>query len=126
MRSKSFIKYSMCFVGLNIGTFSATANLTVAGNILAREVQVTPNSGADYVFEDDYELMSLNDLNSFIKANKHLPDVAPAAQMEEEGIDLSEMNALLLRKIEELTLHLIEQNEKMQMLETEINNLKSK
>jgi len=113
-------------VGVGIGITNPTEKLDIAGVIRAHRVKVCLNQGCDFVFEDDYKLMSLNELSSFIKTNKHLPDVAPAAVMEAVGIELSEMNALLLRKIEELTLHLIEQNEKLQMLESEINKLKNK
>ena len=72
---------------------------------------------------ENYKLMKLNDLSHFVKTNKHLPDVAPAAEMESEGINLSEMNALLLRKVEELTLYIIGQDEKMQFLEEKVNKL---
>ena len=121
MRSKSFIKYSMCFVGLNIGTLSATANLAVAGNILAREVQVTPNSGADFVFEPDFRLRPLAEVEQFITANKHLPDIAAAESMVQNGIDMGEFQIQLLQKIEELTLYIIEQDKRIEELEKQIN-----
>jgi hypothetical protein len=70
--------------------------------------------------------MSLKDLNHFVKANKHLPDVAPAAEMEAEGINLSEMNALLLRKIEELTLYVIGQQEQIQELQKSLSEMENK
>jgi hypothetical protein len=111
---------------LGIGTTNPTTKLDVVGVIRAHEVKVCVNQGCDYVFEDDYKLMSLNELNKFVKANKHLPEVAPAVTMESEGVDLSEMNLLLLKKIEELTLYMIEQNGKMQVLEAEIGELKAK
>jgi len=63
--------------------------------------------------------MNLNDLHSFIKTNKHLPDVAPAAEMEAEGINLSEMNALLLRKVEELTLYILQMEQRVSELESQ-------
>jgi len=68
--------------------------------------------GPDYVFEEDYDLPTLAEIEAFITANKHLPEVPSAAEMEEEGIVLGDMNMLLLKKIEELTLHTIKQ-EKM-------------
>ena len=111
---------------VGIGLTNPSAKLDVAGVIRAHEVKVCVNQGCDYVFADDYKLMSLNDLSSFVKTNKHLPEVAPAAIMEAEGISLSEMNTLLLKKVEELTLYVIGQNEKMQILEAEINELKNK
>jgi len=102
---------------VNIGTSSSNINLDVKGIIRTEEIKVCLSQGCDYVFEDDYNLMNLNDLNSFIKANKHLPDVAPAAEMEAEGINVSEMNALLLKKVEELTLYILD-------LQNQINELK--
>ncbi|MDR0207148.1 MAG: hypothetical protein LBI45_07845 [Bacteroidales bacterium] len=93
---------------IGVGVSNPTAKIDVAGLIRAHDVKVCLNQGCDYVFEDGYNLMNLNDLKAFIKTNKHLPDVAPAAEMEAEGINLSEMNALLLRKVEELTLYIIQ------------------
>jgi len=93
---------------VGVGVSNPTAKLDIAGLVRAHDVKVCLNQGCDYVFEEDYPLMNLNELNTFIKTNKHLPDVVPAAVMEAEGINLSEMNALLLRKVEELTLYIIQ------------------
>lgn len=68
---------------------------------------------ADYVFDDDYLLMSLSELEEYIKEHKHLPGVPSAATVAEEGIDLAEMNKILLEKIEELTLRVIELEKKI-------------
>ena len=102
---------------VGIGYTNPGVKLDVAGVVRAHEVKVCLNQGCDYVFDDDYGLMNLNDLSDFIKTNKHLPDVAPATQMEEEGINLSEMNALLLKKVEELTLYILQQEERIKALE---------
>jgi len=93
---------------VGIGTTNPTAKLDVIGVIRATEVKVCLQQGCDFVFEEDYPLMSLKDLSTFITENKHLPEIAPAAVMESEGINLSEMNAKLLQKIEELTLYVID------------------
>jgi hypothetical protein len=61
--------------------------------------------------------MNINDLRDFVAANKHLPEVAPAAQMEDEGINVSEMSALLLKKVEELTLYIIDLEKRLFELE---------
>ena len=93
---------------VGIGVIKPGVKLDVAGVVRAQEVRVCVTNGCDYVFADDYKLMNLNDLSRFVKTNKHLPEVAPAAEMEAEGINLSEMSALLLKKVEELTLYVIE------------------
>ncbi len=93
---------------LGIGTTNPTSKLTVAGDINSREVRVTVNAGADFVFEKDYNLPSLDSVSTFIKENKHLPEITSAEQMKIDGINLSEMNIKLLQKIEEITLYLIE------------------
>lgn len=104
---------------VGIGTTNPTSKLTVAGNISSREVKVTVDAGADFVFENEYELPSLESVAKYIKENKHLPEIASAKEMQKEGINLSEMNIKLLQKIEELTLYSIEQNDKIKELQIE-------
>ncbi|MDR2653561.1 MAG: hypothetical protein LBC68_14870 [Prevotellaceae bacterium] len=104
---------------VGIGTMHPTVKLDVTGTIRATEVKVCLNQGCDFVFEKNYKLMPLNDLSNFIFENRHLPEIAPAAEMESEGINLSEMNAKLLQKVEELTLYVID-------LQQQINELKNK
>ncbi|MDH6252886.1 hypothetical protein M2347_002613 [Chryseobacterium sp. H1D6B] len=82
------------------------------------------NGWADYVFEKDYKLMSLNDLEKFINKNGHLPEVPTTKEAIENGIELKEMNILLLKKVEELTLHLIDQNTELKSQKEEIELLK--
>ena len=74
------------------------------------------STGADYVFEQNYKLRGLGEVESFIKENNHLPGIPSAKEMQTNGIALSELNTKLLEKIEELTLHVIElskDNEKL-------------
>ena len=94
---------------VGVGTMNPTSKFTVAGNINSREVKVTVDAGADFVFENNYNLPSLDAVAKYIKENKHLPEIASADKMKKEGINLSEMNIKLLQKIEELTLYTIEQ-----------------
>ncbi len=110
---------------VGIGTTNPTAKLTVAGDIHAREVRVTTNAGADFVFEKDYTLRPLSELDAFVQENKHLPEIAPAAQMVEEGVNAGEFQIQLLQKIEELTLYVIEQEKRVKALETENENTKN-
>lgn len=111
---------------VGIGTTNPTSKLTVAGNINAREVKVTVDAGADFVFEKDYKLSSLDSLDKFIKENKHLPEISSAQEMKKDGINLSEMNIKLLQKIEELTLYVIAMKKENEKQNEEIKNLKSK
>jgi len=77
----------------------------------------TTNDWSDFVFDENYKLQSLEDVADFIKCNKHLPDVPSAQEMVENGLDVTQMNALLLRKIEELTLHVISLEQKIKIYE---------
>ena len=103
---------------VGIGTRFPCVKLDVIGTIRAEEVKVCLNQGCDFVFDKDYNLMPLNKLSEFISENKHLPEIAPAAIMESEGINISEMNAKLLQKVEELTLYIIELNKRIEIFET--------
>ncbi len=100
---------------VGIGTTSTDAKLSVKGQIHAQEVKVDLNGSVapDYVFNKDYQLTSLDSIKNYIDQNKHLPEVPSAAAMEKNGVQLGEMNMLLLKKIEELTLYVIEQNRKI-------------
>ncbi len=102
----------------NVGvrTSSPMYPLDVNGIVRATEIKVQAQT-ADFVFEEDYDLKSLEEVGQFIKQNKHLPDIPSAKQMEEEGIGLAEMNKLLLQKVEELTLYIIKQDQRIQELE---------
>jgi hypothetical protein len=105
---------------VGIGTVNPDQLLTVNGKVHAREVVVDLSvPGPDYVFEPDYKLLSLSEIEHYIKENKHLPEVPSAKEMEENGLNLNEMNLLLLKKIEEMTLHMIE-------MQKEIDTLKRK
>lgn len=107
---------------VGIGTTTPDAKLTVKGDIHTREVKVDLSGAVapDYVFEKDYYLLSLTELETYINQKKHLPEVPSAKEMEANGLNLKEMNLLLLKKVEELTLHLIEQNNKLNK-QTEID-----
>ena len=111
---------------VGIGTANPTSKLTVAGNINAREVKVTVDAGADFVFENNYNLPSLESVDQFIKENKHLPEIASAEEMKKDGINLSEMNIKLLQKIEEMTLYMIEMQKEITKQKEEIKLLKAK
>jgi hypothetical protein len=92
------------------------------GLLLVREIKLN-QTWADYVFEKQYPLMSLSELEKFVIKNKHLPNVPTAKEIEENGIGLSETNRIFIEKIEELTLYLIEQNKDVTLLKAKINSL---
>jgi hypothetical protein len=95
---------------VGIGTSVPADKLSVNGNIRSREVKVEITNWPDYVFEEDYKITSLENLEKYVKANKHLPEVPTAKEVSENGLELGEMNKTLMKKVEELTLYLIEQN----------------
>jgi len=109
---------------VGIGTTNPDQLLTVNGTIHSKEVKVDLAVAApDYVFEKDYKLPSLSEIKIYINHNKHLPEVPSAKDMEANGIQLGEMNMLLLKKIEELTLHVIQQNERIEKQDLLFKNL---
>ena len=99
--------------------------LDANGSVRANEVVVN-TMGADFVFEENYKLPSLLDVESFIKQHKHLPDIAPAAEMEKNGLSLGEMDIKLLQKMKEMTLYMIELKKDMEGMKTENEDLKRK
>jgi hypothetical protein len=104
---------------VGIGTLiTGTNKLAVEGTIAARRVRVTQATAwPDFVFDSSYQLPSLQEIKNYVTVNKHLPDVPSAKEVEKNGQDLGEMNRVLLQKVEELTLHLIELEEKLDKLE---------
>jgi hypothetical protein len=112
---------------VGIGTPNPDRTLTVNGTIHTKEVLVDLSvPGPDYVFEKDYDLLSLEEVEAYINQNKHLPEVPSAKEMEANGIKLMEMNLLLLKKVEELTLHLIDQNQEIKKVSDENRELKER
>ncbi|RZK26491.1 MAG: hypothetical protein EOO43_02670 [Flavobacterium sp.] len=106
---------------VGIGTSTPKEKLSVNGKIRAHEVKVESANWPDYVFEDTYKPKTLPEIERFIKVNRHLPEVPSAKEVERNGIELGEMNKILLKKIEELTLLLIEQNKRISKLESNKN-----
>ncbi len=134
---------------VGIHTNNPTADLTVNGNMLVgdpsavnlptgyklfvqtgilteklRVSVVNSATWADYVFDKNYKLKTINEVESFIIANKHLPGVLSASEVEKAGVDMIEMDSKLLEKIEELTLYIIEQNKRIELLEKKLQSVK--
>ncbi len=101
--------------------------LTVGGGMISVGLMVDDVSDGwpDYVFEEDYPLRSLTDLEDYLKTEKHLPGIPSATKIKEEGLDLGRMNVLLLKKIEELTLYVLEREESLKKQNNTIAKLKS-
>ncbi len=106
-----------------IGTNAVPAGfkLAVEGKIRTREVRVDQDTWPDYVFKEAYNLASLEQIQKHIKEKGHLPNIPSAVEVQANGIELGEMNKLLLEKIEELTLHIIQLNEEVQKLKEDLN-----
>ncbi|WP_421876445.1 hypothetical protein [Marinoscillum sp.] len=103
-------------VPLAIGTSSTGSHkLAVGGSIGAREIKVEAGTWSDFVFDSDYELRTLEEVEKHINEKGHLPEIPNEVEVAENGINLGEMDAKLLQKIEELTLYLIEQNKELEI-----------
>lgn len=111
----------MCRNGGNVGIGTNKVSgyrLSVEGKIRAREIVVDNSTWADYVFDDGYKLRSLKEVAEFISKEGHLPDVPSAETVATNGVQIGEMQATLLRKIEELTLYVIAQSREIERLKT--------
>ncbi|WP_164714302.1 hypothetical protein [Chitinophaga rhizosphaerae] len=108
---------------LTIGTTAAQKDLNVNGNIKTRKVKVSITEWPDYVFEEKYPLMPLPELGAYIARHQHLPDVPSAETVKKEGVELGENQAILLKKIEELTLYILDQHKRQEALEQRIAEL---
>ena len=112
---------------VGIGTTSTgTHKLAVEGTIGAREIKVEASGWSDFVFYPNYELRTLKEVEEHITEKGHLPEIPSELEVTENGINLGEMNAKLLQKVEELTLYLIEQNKQIQTQQADIATLKTK
>lgn len=103
----------------------ANYKLSVNGNIRAKRI-VVETLWSDFVFANTYKLNSLEYVEEYIKLNGHLPEIPNAFEIEKNGADLGELVKLQMQKIEELTLYLIEQNKKMEQIQSELEKLKKK
>ncbi len=93
-------------------------------NVITKDIQINMNDVADYVFENDYDLKDLSEVESYVNENKHLPGVPSAAEIEANGVSVSKMTNILLEKVEELTLHMIQLKKENAALKAEVESLK--
>lgn len=118
-----------CLIGDPTTTMPIGYNLYVTNGILTEKVKIAVKNSsnwADYVFEPTYNLMSLKDLERFVAEKKHLPNIPSASEVYENGIEITEITNKLLEKIEELSLYIIEINNKVETLDKELNSLKTR
>jgi hypothetical protein len=113
-------------VGIGTVSLNGDYKLFVEAGIRTRKVKVDVGTWPDYVFAPDYTLPSLQEIENFITRHNHLPDMPTAADVADDGLNLGDNQALLLKKIEELTLHLIELNKTVQQLKADNEELKQK
>jgi hypothetical protein len=110
---------------VGIGTTAPAHLLHVAGTIGAEEVIVS-STGADYVFQPSYQLKPLAEVGEYIKQHRHLPGIPSAEEVQQKGVGLGEMQGKLLAKVEELTLHMIQAEERSKKLEVENRDLRDR
>ena len=108
---------------IGIGTSTPDNKLDVLGIIRANEV-IVETGWADYVFQDDYKLKPLSEVEAFIKENKHLPSVPSAAKIQDKGAHVAELMTKMMEKIEELTLYSIEQKKEIDELKRRLDRKK--
>jgi hypothetical protein len=101
---------------VGIGSINPSEKLSVNGNIRAKKLIVSQQNWSDYVFYKNYKLRPLNELEKFIQQYQHLPDIPSTKNVQSKGINVGDTQALLLKKIEELTLYIIEQDKKHQKI----------
>lgn len=123
--TETFVLYADGRMGIGT-TQMGSCKLAVEGVIGARGIKVLPtnasNSFPDYVFDKEYHLLSLSELEEYITKNKHLPNIPSAQEVaKSEGIELGEMNRLLLEKIEEQTLYILQLQKRLEVIETKVN-----
>lgn len=114
---------------LAIGTTNAAGyKLAVGGNLIAERIKVKLQSAGwpDYVFAPNYRLPTLKEVEAYVIQHNHLPEVPSAGELKKDGLDMEDMQAALLKKIEELTLYMIEADKKIAELEKKVSTLSKK
>lgn len=111
-------------VAIGTSTVPSGYKLAVDGHIRAREIRVDQDTWPDYVFQKGYQLLTLKEVQQYIHQKGHLPNMPSAQEVKANGVELGEMNRLLLEKIEEMTLYIIDQQQQINQLRSEIKRVK--
>lgn len=111
---------------VGIGTMNPDTKLTVNGTVHATKVKVTQTVWPDFVFQETYKRPTLQELESFIRQHRRLPDIPSEAEVKKNGVDVADSQAKLLQKVEELTLYIIELNKKIEVQDGQIRELQKK
>ena len=106
--------------GMNISGTVQASGMDINGTVRANEVIVNIPSGADFVFSPDYSLKPLSEIRDYIAENQHLPEIPSADEMEKNGVSMNELQIQLLQKIEELTLYILQQEQRINELEQQV------
>jgi len=109
-----------------INTASSNYTLGVNGKIGARDLQIEGTSWSDYVFADDYELPTLQEVEKYIREHKHLSEIPSEAEVKENGYSVKDLDVVLLKKVEELTLYVIEQQKQIDDLKKKLEEKEKK
>jgi hypothetical protein len=104
---------------------SITFKIANNGGVYAKSISVQTTGWPDYVFKKNYKLPDLNYVKQYIDQNQHLPEIPSARQMEKDGMNVGEMNKLLLKKVEELTLYMIEKDKQINELQKRVSSLEA-
>jgi hypothetical protein len=123
--ARIYIEQSTGDVAIGGTTTASGYKLSVDGDIICEELRVELIADwPDYVFRKDYDLLSIPELSCFIDQHGHLPDIPPAEEIENGGFEVGEMQKLMMKKIEELSLYVIKQQEEIESLKLELNKIK--
>ncbi|ATL49570.1 hypothetical protein COR50_21660 [Chitinophaga caeni] len=122
-RQKSYFNGNFYTSGkVGIGTENPQSELAVNGTVTAKQVKVTITGWPDYVFDTAYSLLPLKEVMAYVHEHKHLPELPSAKNIDKEGLDLGSMQKAQMKKIEELTLYLMEEDKKIADLKEIVNN----
>lgn len=114
-------------IGVNTRNTTADYAFAVDGGVIATKVYIqNVENWPDYVFDDTYKLMPLHDLKEYVRAYRHLPEMPSKNEIVGQGYDVEEMQRVMMKKIEELTLYTLQQQEEIEALRKQVDELKKK